>query len=66
MTTMDTGFRPDPEDAASVLAFVLCPARVFAPHGDDAELAAVNELMLPVKTEAARQCLSAVAKKRRS
>jgi hypothetical protein len=42
----------DPESAVDVLAFVFCPTRCFAPDGDDEELEAVEELMLPMKEEA--------------
>jgi hypothetical protein len=61
----DTGFTPDPENALDVLAFVLCPAEAFAPGGQKDELAAVRELMLPMKAEAARRCLRASALRRR-
>jgi len=44
-STFDCGFAPDPEDPVDVLAFVLCPARVFAPAGDAGELEAIDELM---------------------
>jgi len=43
---------PDPRSPRDVLAFVLCPTRCFAPDGDDEELEAVEELMLPMKEEA--------------
>jgi hypothetical protein len=48
-------FAPDPENAADVLAFVLCPASAFAPQADDEEVEAVRQVMLPVKTEAVRR-----------
>lgn len=64
--TIDTGFAPDPEDAADVLAFVLCPAQAFAPAGDAEELAAVGELMLPIKAEAIRRWSVAAAARKRS
>lgn len=43
---------PDPFDPRDVLAFVLCPAEVFAPGGDEDELEAVAELIAPAKSEA--------------
>jgi hypothetical protein len=43
---------PDPGSARDVLAFVLCPIEAFAPAGDADELAAVEELIQPAKTEA--------------
>lgn len=46
---------PDPRSAIDVLAFVLCPVEAFAPCGDDDELAAVEELIAPAKTEALRR-----------
>jgi hypothetical protein len=64
--TIDTGFAPDPEDAADVLAFVLCPAQAFAPAGDAEELEAVGELMLPIKAEAIRRWSVAAAARKRS
>lgn len=48
-------FTPDPENAADVLAFVLCPASVFASSGEDDEVEAVRQIMLPVKAEAVRR-----------
>lgn len=66
MQKVVTGFAPDPECAVDVLAFVLCPAKAFAPHGDEEELAAVRELMLPVKTEAIRRWAQVAAARRRS
>ena len=49
------GMTPDPGDTLRVLAFLLCPAGVFAPAGDDDELAAVAELIASAKAEAARR-----------
>jgi hypothetical protein len=46
---------PDPQSALDVLAFVLCPARAFAPRGDAAELDAVRAFMKPMKAEACRR-----------
>jgi hypothetical protein len=66
MADHDTGFAPDPDSALDVLAFVLCPARAFAPAGDAEELLAVRELMRPMKAEAARRCLRAASLRRRS
>ena len=65
-STFDCGFAPDPEDPVDVLAFVLCPARVFAPAGDAGELEAIDELMLPVKEEAVRRWAEEAARRGRS
>lgn len=46
---------PDPRSARDVLAFVLCPLEVFAPAGDEDELAAVAELIQPARVEAVRR-----------
>jgi hypothetical protein len=62
----DTGLTPDPESAVDVLAFVLCPARAFAPQGDARELAAVREVMRPMKAEACRRFARIAAARRRS
>jgi hypothetical protein len=48
-------YRPDPNDAVGVLAFVLCPASALAPGADAEELAAVAELIGPAKAEAVRR-----------
>jgi hypothetical protein len=64
--TPNTGFAPDPENALDVLAFVLCPARAFAPKGDARELAAVRELMRPMKAEACRRFARIASARRRS
>jgi hypothetical protein len=56
----------DPENPADVLAFVLCPARAFAPDGDRAEVDAVSEIMLPMKAEAVRRWAEMAAVRRRS
>lgn len=66
MTTFDSGFAPDPEDAVDTLAFVLCPSRAFAPGGDAEEWEAIGELMKPVKAEAIRKWSRAVAARNRS
>ena len=50
-----SGFQPDPASAIEVLAFVLCPASVFAPGGDAAEMEAVADLIAPAKREAVRR-----------
>jgi hypothetical protein len=50
-----SGFEPDPNDALDVLAFVLCPATVFAPTGSAAERAAIAEMLGPAKEEAIRR-----------
>ena len=50
-----SGFEPDPNDALDVLAFVLCPATVFAPAGSEAERAAIAEMLGPAKEEAIRR-----------
>jgi hypothetical protein len=55
MSLYSSGFQPDPNNALDVLAFVLCPLGVFAPTGDDEELAAVAEMIGPAKAEAARR-----------
>lgn len=62
----DTGLLPDPTRALDVLAFVLCPARAFAPAGDARELAAVRELMRPMKAEACRRFVRQAAHRRRN
>jgi hypothetical protein len=66
MRTASTAFAPDPESAVDVLAFVLCPAQVFAPAGGEEELAAVREAMLPVKTAAVKRWSKATSKKTRN
>ena len=38
-----------------MLAFVFCPVGVFVPGADPGELAAVRDLLLPIKTEAVRR-----------
>ncbi len=50
-----SGFSPDPSSARDVLAFVLCPAEVFAPRGGADERAAVAEMIGPAKEEAVRR-----------
>jgi hypothetical protein len=50
-----SGFAPDPSSAIDVLAFVLCPAEVFAPRGGADERAAVAEMIGPAKAEAVRR-----------
>jgi hypothetical protein len=62
----DTGLSPDPESAIDVLAFVLCPARAFAPAGSERELAAVREMMRPMKAEACRRFARIASARRRS
>jgi hypothetical protein len=64
--TVGLGFAPDPEDPLDVLAFILCPATAFAPAGDAAELAAVRELLRPIKDEAVRRWADLAARRRRS
>jgi NTP pyrophosphatase (non-canonical NTP hydrolase) len=64
--TVDLGFRPNPEDALDVLAFVLCPANVFAPDGDEAELEVVREIMRPAKSEAIKRWADAASVRRRN
>jgi len=64
--THDTGFSPDPESALDVLAFVLCPARAFAPSGGERELRAVREMMRPMKAEACRRFARIASARRRS
>jgi hypothetical protein len=55
MSLYSSGIQPDPNNAVDVLAFVLCPIGVFAPTGDEDELAAVAEMIAPAKAEAARR-----------
>jgi hypothetical protein len=62
---MPLDFAPDPESATDVLAFVLCPARAFAPDGDAEELEAVREVMRPIKSEAIQRWRDASAARRR-
>jgi hypothetical protein len=62
----ETGLTPDPENAVDVLAFVLCPARAFAPTGSARELRAVRELMRPMKAEACRRFARIASARRRS
>jgi hypothetical protein len=50
-----SNFEPNPHDALDVLAFILCPLRVFAPTGEASELQAVAELIGPAKAEAVRR-----------
>jgi hypothetical protein len=57
-------FRPDPEKALDVLAFVLCPAEAFAPDGDECELDEIRTIMRPVKAEAIRRWAQAAAAKK--
>ncbi len=57
---------PNPESALDVLAFVLCPARAFAPAGDARELKAVREMMRPMKAEACRRFARLASARRRS
>ena len=58
-----SGFTPDPSDARDVLAFVLCPLRVFAPRADADEMEVVAELIGPAKQEALRRWQEANAKR---
>jgi hypothetical protein len=64
--TYGLGFSPNPEDPVDVLAFVLCPATVFAPGGDDDELKAVQAVLGPMKEEAVRRWAAIAASRRRS
>ncbi len=64
--TFDAGFRPDPQDAVDTLAFVLCPARAFAPGGDAKEWETIGEVMKPLKAEAIRRWSRANSLRRRS
>jgi hypothetical protein len=54
-TVYSSAFSPNPGRAIDVLAFILTPARAFAPTGDDEELAAVAELLGTAKAEAVRR-----------
>ena len=65
-STFGLGFRPDPEDAVDVLAFVFCPAAAFAPTGDEDELRAVQAVLGPMKEEAVRRWAALHAARRRS
>ena len=60
------GVLPDPEDAVDVLAFVLCPAGVFAPECEASELADLRELLLPIKQAAIDRWQAAARKRRES
>jgi len=48
---------PDPESATDVLAFVLCPLTAFVPAGDEEELAAVADIMAPIREQAVERFL---------
>lgn len=61
-----SGFLPDPQSATHVLAFVLCPLRAFAPDGDEEELAAVADLIGPIKEEAIQKWMEGVELRRRN
>jgi hypothetical protein len=50
-----SGFQPNPLDTIDVLAFVLCSPNAFVPGGDEADMAAVAELIQPAKEEAIRR-----------
>lgn len=54
-TIFSSAFSPNPGRALDVLAFVLTPARAFAPTGDDEEQAAVEALLDSAKAEAVRR-----------
>ena len=54
-TVFTSALSPNPASALDVLAFVLTPPEVFAPSGDDEELAAVAELLGSAKAEAVRR-----------
>lgn len=62
----DAGFRPNPDSAAEVLAFVLCPLAAFAPQADAAELAEVAECLRPMREEAIRKFCARFAQRRQS
>jgi len=62
----DAGFRPDPESATEVLAFVLCPLTVFAPQAGAEELAEVAECLRPMREEAIRRFVEGAAARRQS
>lgn len=51
-------YEPNPFDALDVLAFVLCPITVFAPGGDEDDLAAARDLIGPAKEEAVERWLA--------
>ena len=51
-----SGIEPDPHDALDVLAFVLCPMRVFSGGTSNREeLEAIAALITPAKVEAIRR-----------
>jgi hypothetical protein len=62
----DAGFRPDPESATDILAFVLCPLAVFAPQAGADELAEVAECLRPMREEAIRRFVEHHAALRKS
>jgi hypothetical protein len=55
VTVYSSAYAPDPANARDVLAFVLTPIAAFAPGGDDAEMAAVAELLGSAKLEAVKR-----------
>ena len=50
-----SGFEPNPMDASSVLAFVLCSPGTFVPGSDERDREAVVEMIQPAKEEAIRR-----------
>jgi hypothetical protein len=65
MTMRDPAFTTDRDDAAGVLAFVLCPAAAFGQPRDADERQAVQETLLKMKREAIRRFWRAKAGLRR-
>ncbi len=65
MSFYSSGYQPDPGNALEVLAFLLCPAEVFAPGGDAQEVEAIAVLMLPCKEAALRGFTEARATRER-
>ena len=61
-----SGISPNPDSAVDVLAFVLCPLSAFAPAGDEEELAAVAEVMGPVKEQAIQRFIEADKARKRN
>ena len=61
-----SGFSPNPDSAVDVLAFVFCPLSAFAPAGDEEELAAVADLIGPVKEEAIQRWMEGDKARRRN
>jgi hypothetical protein len=61
-----SGISPNPDSAVDVLAFVFCPLTAFAPAGDEEELAAVAEMIGPVKEEAIQRWIESDKARKRN